>query len=256
MNGGWIELHVGTPDHPKVRKLARRLSVSEPTALGHLAAFWLGAATYAEDGDLSVHDAEDIAIWSKWDGDPNAFLAALRECQFLDGSAIHNWTKYAAGLLASREAGRKGNHERWHVQRGISAPDCAYCSPTRIGGDIGGESLAISGANPPTNQPTKPTALSVGGESGAIKHPCPSCGSSTVEAVKSRAENAPRWKCRNPQCKGGGSGRSWASFEAEPPSNQGDVWDGFDSDPFVVCEKCKRPVSESTLETHACEESA
>lgn len=50
------------------------------------------------------------------------------------GWLIRGWDKWnpttaAAELLVSRQSdhGRRGNHERWHVQRGISDPACPLC---------------------------------------------------------------------------------------------------------------------------------
>jgi hypothetical protein len=39
-------------------------------------------------------------------------------------------------LEAKREAGRKTNHERWHVQRGITSLDCSLCVPDVSAGQI------------------------------------------------------------------------------------------------------------------------
>lgn len=66
------------------------------------------------------------------------------------GWAIRSWEKWNPS--GSSEAGVYGNHKRWHLDRGIVAPDCPLCPteppeespPTR--GDHRGESGAIIGA--------------------------------------------------------------------------------------------------------------
>lgn len=145
----WIESHESLRDHPKTKRAARTLGVSLPTMIGHLHLLWWWATQYAEDGDLTRYDAADIADAAGWEGDPNAFTSALASCGpgggtgFLERKGerlvIHDWDQYAGRLIAAREDGRRGNHERWHVQRGISDPNCRYCRP-EIGGDSRPES--------------------------------------------------------------------------------------------------------------------
>jgi hypothetical protein len=56
----------------------------------------------------------------------------------LDGWRFHHWTDYQPGALetqalrearsASRSAaGIRGNHNRWHVAKGVRDPDCEHC---------------------------------------------------------------------------------------------------------------------------------
>lgn len=163
----WIESHETLREHPKTKRAARTLGVSLPTLIGHLHLLWWWATQYAEDGDLNRYDATDIADAAGWEGKPDAFVSALLSCGpgggagFLERKGgrlvIHDWDQYAGRLIAAREDGRRGNHERWHVQRGISDPNCRYCH-SDIGGDIGGDSGGdILPDSPPesTNQ-TKP----------------------------------------------------------------------------------------------------
>lgn len=153
----WIESHQELRDHPKVRRFARRLGISIPAAIGHLHLLWWWALDYAMDGDLSKYDAADIADAAQWDGDPDEFLAALMECGVGGGAGfverteagellLHDWWDYAGKLIQQRtaysEAGLRGNHERWHVRRGIQDPNCPLCqeqSPSQSGGESGGD---------------------------------------------------------------------------------------------------------------------
>lgn len=169
----WIESHDNLKDHPKTRRAARLLGVSVPTIIGHLHLLWHWCLSYAEDGDLSGYDAADIAEAVMWDGDPNQFIDALLNCGpagktgFLERDdqgrlLVHDWYDYAGRLLEkreeAREAGARGNHERWHVQRGIVDPTCPYCQEASaqdgqaIGSPSGGES---GGDSQPESEPNR-----------------------------------------------------------------------------------------------------
>ena len=114
----WLKTHVDIAAHPKVRKLARRLNVSLPTAIGHLIMLWSWCMTYAPDGSLSNHDEEDIALAAGWDEDPRKLMDALRSCRWIDNDPlrIHEWEMYGGRLLdireMRREHGRKGGRPR------------------------------------------------------------------------------------------------------------------------------------------------
>lgn len=81
------------------------------------------------------------------------------------GWTFHDWAEYqpdAASMRAKRDAesvgGQVGNHERWHVQRGIYVPECEFCasgtrSGARSGPDRGTRIGGESGANPPGPEP-------------------------------------------------------------------------------------------------------
>jgi hypothetical protein len=155
----WIESHTTIGHHPKTRKLARRLNVSIPEAVGLLHLLWHWAIEYAADGDLSKHEPEDMAVGAQFDGDPHVFLEALVATGFVDrgddGIVLHDWWDFAGRLVAAKSSGSFGNHKRWHEGRGIVDPTCSYCA---------GESGARSGANRgarsgpnPHHLPTIPT---------------------------------------------------------------------------------------------------
>ena len=105
----WVALHSDLLHHPKLGRLARHLGVPKPQALGHLAALWCWAAQYAEDGNLSAFDPEEIAEGGLWDGDPAVFLSALEKAGFIDtdpdgGRRIHEWDSYSGRILKARQA--------------------------------------------------------------------------------------------------------------------------------------------------------
>jgi hypothetical protein len=60
------------------------------------------------DGDLTKHDAEDIAIGMMWDGDPTVLLEALVASRWVDrngtGVALHDWDEYGGKLVERRRA--------------------------------------------------------------------------------------------------------------------------------------------------------
>ncbi len=116
----WIPSHSEVIHHPKTRKLARRLDISIPTAIGHLHCFWHWAIKYAPEGTLDRYEDEDIAIGAIWDGDPTLFVAALIETGWIDDDRqIHDWDEYGGKRLrvieSRSEAGRKGAEARWQT---------------------------------------------------------------------------------------------------------------------------------------------
>ena len=111
----WIESHQELRQHPKVIKAARALGISKVAMIGHLFCLWWWALDYAQDGDLSVYDPEDIALAAEWEGDANAFIEALTEAarigerpgllEYKEGALfIHDWWDYAGKLIDKRQA--------------------------------------------------------------------------------------------------------------------------------------------------------
>lgn len=182
----WIESHQELGRHPKVKRLARKLNISLPAAVGHLQYFWWWALDYALDGDLSAYDPEDLADAALWEGDAQEFLNALLDCGpgnscgFLERDKegrllIHDWGEYAGRFVhlkrAASESGAYGNHKRWHEGRGIHDPDCPYClgdsggeSGTRSGGDSGANRTQPNLTKPNQTKPSSPLPPSEGGE--------------------------------------------------------------------------------------------
>lgn len=103
----WIQSHQELRTHPKTLRLARLLSVSPITAIGHLHCLWWWCLDYAQHGDLSTFDHLDIAIAAGWDGDADTFIAAMESAGFLDVDAftisVHDWPEYGGRLIERRE---------------------------------------------------------------------------------------------------------------------------------------------------------
>ncbi|ADU50154.1 HNH endonuclease [Thermaerobacter marianensis DSM 12885] len=138
----WIESHQSLKDHPKTRRLARRLGISVPAAIGHLHCLWWWALEYAQDGSLAQYDADDIADAMMWDGDSQQLVQALVHAGFLDetgdGLRIHDWRDYAGRLIEQRErAAARKREMRQAYEDGVidqvRARDgsiCRYCGKT------------------------------------------------------------------------------------------------------------------------------
>ncbi len=131
----WIESHQDLATNPKAKRLARILDVPLAQAIGHLHMLWWWAIDHAPDGDISRFDAYDIADAAGWEGTPTAIVEALVACGPSDKHGfiepemrLHDWSKYTVGLRASKEGAQLGNHNRWHVKRGLTDPACQFCT--------------------------------------------------------------------------------------------------------------------------------
>ena len=90
----------GTPDHPKTRRLARRLEIHLAQAVGHLEMLWHWTAKYAPHGDVGRHQDGDIEEGCLWNGPAGALVAALVAERFIDEDAahrlvVHDWPEHA-----------------------------------------------------------------------------------------------------------------------------------------------------------------
>lgn len=110
----WIESHQELARHPKTKKLARKLGTSIPAVIGHLHLMWWWAMDYAQDGDLSRYENEDIADALCWEEDATQLVEALHDAGFIDQREdgtyeIHDWQEYGGKMFEKRaeEAERK-----------------------------------------------------------------------------------------------------------------------------------------------------
>ena len=129
----WIHSHQALRHHPKTRKLARALDVSNTQAIGILHCLWWWCLDYAPDGDLTDIDAATIADACEWEGDPDELIAAFvgasakrGGCGFVDngdGLKVHDWDDYAGSLIGARErnADRMRASRAGHVQDTFTA---------------------------------------------------------------------------------------------------------------------------------------
>jgi hypothetical protein len=99
------------PQHPKTKKLFRRLGAAGPLGCIYL---FLWAAANRSDGDLSGMTDEDIELAVDWNGDAGAFVSAMSEVGFLDGPEsqrfIHDWEEHNPWAAGSKSRSEKA---RW-----------------------------------------------------------------------------------------------------------------------------------------------
>jgi hypothetical protein len=135
----YVEAHATLHNHPKTKKLARTLSITTPTAIGHLLCLWWWCQDYAQDGNLSDMTTSEIAEAADWPGDPDAFVNALLECGkeskpgYLEIAAdgallVHDWQEYGGKLFIKRQqaAKRQANWRERHTAKSdapVTQPD-------------------------------------------------------------------------------------------------------------------------------------
>ena len=125
----YVEAHASLREHPKTKKLARLLNISRAATIGHMLCLWWWCQEYAEDGDLSSYEFEDIADAADWDGDASVLVDAMLSCGmkgksgFLarndDGTLfVKDWHEYGGKLSIKRQQAR----ERMRKMRDSDAP--------------------------------------------------------------------------------------------------------------------------------------
>jgi hypothetical protein len=191
----WIESHQSLRDHPKTNKLIRRLSCSRAEAVGYLHMLWWWALEYAQDGDLSRFDGEEIAVAADYPGDGELFVAALTAAGFLTAEKrIHDWDDFGGKYLKRREQSRvrqqrfRDSHGRYVSPDDDATPDVTNGAVTRdahgvtrysrVSNTVRGQERTGQDSNYPptplpvvTTQPPKPSrngtcvfAEAIGGE--------------------------------------------------------------------------------------------
>lgn len=174
----WIESHEELSVHPKTKRLAGALGVSRVTAVGHLHFLWWWAMKFAQDGDLSRFEADEIAEAAGWEGEPEQFIRALIEAGgrkdegFLgEDLSLHDWGDYAQRLIERRRANAERMRDARASRRAAHVPNtCAaragatgpdLTGPNRTGPDLTGpESLKRPGITQPEGARDAPKAAS------------------------------------------------------------------------------------------------
>ena len=90
----------GTPDHPKVVRLAKVLGVRRYVAVGLLEMLWHLTARYTPRGDVGKWSDDEIATALDWDSDPATLIYALLSCGLLEHHPshrliVHDWAEHA-----------------------------------------------------------------------------------------------------------------------------------------------------------------
>lgn len=116
----WIESHQGLARHIKTKRLARKLAVSVPAAIGHLHLLWWWSMDNTPDGNLSQLEPEDIADEMMWEGNADVLIRGLVDSGFVDEFegklVIHDFYDYVGKLVDKRKA----DAERKRIERSKS----------------------------------------------------------------------------------------------------------------------------------------
>ena len=114
----WIEYHQELWDHRKVRRLATELQISYPQALGHLSCLWCYCAGQAKNGNLRRFSASEIGHATRYEGDADTLVAALKNSELLDrDNQVHDWKLHGLRLLKLSR-----NRVRRHRKRYSNVP--------------------------------------------------------------------------------------------------------------------------------------
>ena len=141
-----------TLSHPKTKRLARRLKVPRPHALGILAMLWDWTGEYAPQGDVGRHDDEDIAEAVDWpDDQAEALVTALVDCGWLDRHPehrliVHDYHDHAEEWIRRRN--QRSGMEFVTRRDGVATPS-SQCQP--------GVATAPQHPAPPTPRLAPPT---------------------------------------------------------------------------------------------------
>jgi hypothetical protein len=123
----WIKVARDLKRHPKTRRAARLLGVGRAQVIGHLACLWSWAMDFAESGDISPFDPEEVEEEALWEGEPGKLIEALLECGvaggpgFLErsdegGLLIHDYGEWIEGLIETRKRNRD-RQKRWRERK-------------------------------------------------------------------------------------------------------------------------------------------
>lgn len=148
----WFKVDDKLHDHRKARRAGNR-------AMG----VWVLSGSWSMDNLTDGFIPDDVLL--RWGNRTDAGRLVSAGLWFVDehrgerGWRFHDWDRFqpsaavtAAVKAKEADAGVRGNHKRWHADRGINDPDCEYCyrvpdqepdGVTRDEPESGGESGAI-----------------------------------------------------------------------------------------------------------------
>lgn len=90
----------GTPDHPKIRRLAKILNISRTHAVGIVECLFHFTMEHAPQGNVGKWTDEEIADGIGWETDPKPLIDALLAAGWLDADdqfrlLVHDWADHA-----------------------------------------------------------------------------------------------------------------------------------------------------------------
>ncbi len=185
------------PSHPKTKKLVRQLG---PEGGWSLVCLILWAAANRSDGDLAGMSDEDIELAADWDGEPGAFIAALRRIRFVDGNEgdcqVHDWTEHqpwAAGSDARKFKAKWNAVKRHHGEAAADqqVPEYAAIRHAHSKPDAQAQHASSTGAAGEQQADSTTPACSSPSPSRLLSESSPSPSPSPKKApAKARAESA------------------------------------------------------------------
>lgn len=177
----WFKVDDKLHDHRKARKAGR-------SAMG----VWVLAGSWSMDNLTDGFIPSDVL--ARWGTRADADKLVKAGFWFDDehdgepGWRFHDWERFqpsaavtAAVRAKEAEAGARGNHKRWHADRGITDPNCEYCyrvpdrEPDREPDWVTrneGESGAISGSDRTKPEPV-PHVLPTEVQTSFVRSPLP-----------------------------------------------------------------------------------
>ena len=209
-------INAALPDHPKTKKLIRRLGQG---AAWNLTRLFLWAAANRPDGRLSGMSDEDIEIAVDWLGEPGVFVVACADVRFLDGGegnrSIHDWAEHNPWAAGSVKRSEKAKWAALCKQHG--RPEAAQMMPEYA------ERLRVAAESELVAVPKREKELPVAvPESATSTHVAvPDSASSMPLAQFSSAPSPSPSPSPSPNTplppKGGGASRRKAEQQAEEP---------------------------------------
>lgn len=130
----WFRVDDGLFAHRKVRKI-RRDRPDSPRDIAPMGLWVIGGSwcsSHSPEGFIPLEVLEDY--------DDNAQELAQRlvdagmwvkgEVAGETGYYFHDWDDFRPDSAKSSDSGKRGNHVRWHQQRGVVDPECDLCQGT------------------------------------------------------------------------------------------------------------------------------
>lgn len=118
-----VRLGTNYPDHPKIRKLEKRLGAEGIRSHVFLLCY---VARITPSGTLKDMDSEDIEIAARWKGQPGQFVDTLVDLRLLDRNgetfSVHNWPHhnfYCVTTAARSRSARRSAIIGWLVRRNL-----------------------------------------------------------------------------------------------------------------------------------------
>lgn len=192
----------GAPDHPKMRRLARRLGLPHMAAVGCMEMLWHWASRYAQDGAIGRYDDDDIADALYWTEPAERLITALVEAGFVDRDEqrrlmLHGWSEHCEDAVHATLARARA----WFADG--SAPNLA-----KLGKDERAEAESFYVVtNPAISGDFRPPPAPAG------RHRPPALASASAIAFTSPLPSVEEGECR------GGDAPADAAASPEPPAD-------------------------------------